>query len=572
MQVEVTFLTRRGPDAIMRKSQTVTAESIRFGRGTDNEVPLPDNEVPFPDIRVGLHAAALTQREAGLVVEQTGDMPVRVNGAIAATATVGAGDKIIIGPYEVVIVEPPQGLDAAVTVELVHAMGDALERILAHSRLSLAQAGLSRRRWSWALFLLVAICGLAAPLALFPLGKPVTSSRMVPGFTTLDYVNMTWNSGEVSNPHRFFAQDCASCHRGAFTSVPDSACVTCHAGIGSHLAANVDFGPSRHEIETTRCGACHQEHRGIRSLAIRWEALCVRCHAGLAETAPKADLRDVGGYPSGHPQFRATVVADAAKPSFARELVGGEPKPQDHPNLVFSHSAHLIETGFLTPAGHKVMVCADCHVPDTGGQGFQPITFEAKCHSCHDLKFDTALPWREVPHGDAAGVKNAVEDFYARTALEGGVQDADAPAFVRRAVGTPTQAPSETERSSALAWAADRANVAMGIIFDDKRGCTYCHVTNRANGAFTVAPVLLLNNFLPGARFDHSKHTALGCADCHDARHSEKSSDVLLPGIQTCVTCHGDERAKLSIQSSCTSCHLFHRPEFGPMKTANAGQ
>ncbi len=117
--------------------------------------------------------------------------------------------------------------------------------------------------------------------------------------------------------------------------------------------------------------------------------------------------------------------------------------------------------GLLTPNGRKVMVCADCHIPDPSGQGFQPITFEAQCHSCHDLKFDTALPWREVPHGDAAAVKNAIGDFYARIALEGGVQDPDAPAIVRRPVGSP-QEPTEAERKDALAWSGRRAETAYG--------------------------------------------------------------------------------------------------------------
>ena len=156
-------------------------------------------------------------------------------------------------------------------------------------------------------------------------------------------------------------------------------------------------------------------------------------------------------------------------------------------------------------------------------------------------------------------------------ALQGGVQDPDAPAFVRRPVGTP-QEPTPEERKSALAWAAQRAATAMSIIFDAKRGCAYCHVTSQADNKFTVAPVVLRARFLPQAQFDHSQHRALACADCHDAGHSEKSSDVMLPGIETCVSCHGTERADFKTQSTCTSCHLFHRQEFGPMKTASVSK
>ena len=44
MRAEITFLTRRGA-AVMRKSYQVTADIIRFGRGTGSDVPLPDIRV-----------------------------------------------------------------------------------------------------------------------------------------------------------------------------------------------------------------------------------------------------------------------------------------------------------------------------------------------------------------------------------------------------------------------------------------------------------------------------------------------------------------------------------------------
>jgi predicted CXXCH cytochrome family protein len=561
MQVEVTVLTRRGADAIMRRSHAVTAEAIRFGRGSDNEVQLSD-------IRLGLHAAVLTAREAGLFIERAGEEPMRVNGASTVNSTLKIGDKINLGPYEIAIAEPTAGFDVAVTVEMVQPLGDALERLMAQSRIGLGRV-MSKRAWSWVLFLIVAVGGLVLPIALYPFGHVVTSARTVPPPAATNYISVSWNAGDISNPHRFFALQCATCHRAAFSSVPDQACLSCHETVGSHLEQDADVGTPRKQLSETRCAQCHEEHRGVRSLIIQSQSLCVDCHETLDKTAPKSGIQSVTGFPAGHPQFRATVVADAAKPSFARQTLGAAPPPQDKSGIVFSHAAHLVPAGFLTPAGKKVMVCADCHVPEPSGQGFQPVTFEGQCHSCHDLKFDAQLPWREVPHGDAAGVALAVSDFYGHMALQGGVQDAGAPDFVRRPVGQPVE-PTPEQAKTALAWAAQRTNAAMAIIWDPKRGCSYCHVTGEGDNKFTVAPVVLRQRFLPEAKFDHAKHRALNCADCHDAGHSEKSSDVMLPGIETCVSCHGTERAGFKTQSTCTSCHLFHRQEFGPMKTANA--
>jgi predicted CXXCH cytochrome family protein len=55
------------------------------------------------------------------------------------------------------------------------------------------------------------------------------------------------------------------------------------------------------------------------------------------------------------------------------------------------------------------------------------------------------------------------------------------------------------------------------------------------------------------------------CSDCHASRQSQTSGEVLIPGIETCVKCHGSENASLRAQSTCITCHVFHRTEFGRM-------
>jgi hypothetical protein len=78
--------------------------------------------------------------------------------------------------------------------------------------------------------------------------------------------------------------------------------------------------------------------------------------------------------------------------------------------------------------------------------------------------------------------------------------------------------------------------------------------------------VLMRARFLVPAHFDHAKHASVGCSHCHDARHASSSGDVLIPGIEKCITCHGAETAESSVQTTCLSCHVFHRPELGPMR------
>jgi hypothetical protein len=556
VQAEVTFLTRRGA-AVMRKSQKITADIIRFGRGTDNDVPLPD-------IRVELTAAALRQRADGLFIERLGDSPLRVNGQTSGAALVGPGDEILIGPYKIALSNPAEGLDAVLSVELVQPVGDALQRLMTGSRIGLDRTRLSKRRASWVLFVTLTILCLAIPIALYSMAGSVKRSTSISsdGMSTL--LGIAWNPGEISNHHRYFSLHCATCHEGSFALVKDSACLTCHGSIGNHIeaAAAVEGDPVRRHLQTMRCAECHEEHRGLRSLVIREGALCVNCHRSLAETMPNAGLLDVRGFPGGHPQFRVTVVRDAAARNTERVPLASAPKPADHPNLVFSHTAHLVSGGF--PAlGYKPMACADCHVPEQSGQGFLAITYKGQCQKCHALKFDAELPWKEVPHGDDARVEADVEGFYASIALREGGPERQAPGIERRLPGDLSTPPSEAP--GRRAWVRQKTAQALGIIFDEKRGCFYCHFTDRARGQFRVAPVVMLTRFLAPARFNHAKHTPVECGDCHDARHSQSSSDVLVPGIERCVTCHGAETASFKAQSTCTSCHVFHRQELGPM-------
>ena len=557
MQAEITFLTRRGT-AVMRRSHTVTAERIRFGRGTDNEVPLAD-------IRVELTAAALRQRGDGLFIERLGDSPLRVNGATTGGSLVRPGDEILIGPYRIVLNDPPDGFDAALAVELVEPIGDSLQRLLTQSRIGLDQTRLSKRRASWVLFTALTVLCLAVPIALYSMGEGVKRSASVPANGISALLGIAWNPGEISNPHRYFAQNCAACHQNAFAPVKDSACLTCHSRIGNHIqsAAESDAVPVHQRLRGTRCAECHEEHRGLRSLVIREGALCIDCHRSLTESMPNAGLRDVRGFPSGHPQFRVTLVQDAATRSFTRADLGSDPKPADHPNLIFSHAAHLVPEGF--PAlGYRRMVCGDCHVSEPGGEGFLAITYKGQCERCHALKFDATLALREVRHGDDERVETEVEGFYASMALKEGVPEQPVPGIERRLPGDTSITPTETP--GRRGWVRQKTRQALGIIFDEKRGCFYCHLPDRARGEFRVSRVLMRTRFLPPARFDHAKHAPVECGDCHDARHSQSSSDVLVPGIERCVTCHGAESASDKAQSTCTSCHVFHRQEFGPMR------
>ncbi len=566
----------------MRRSLRASAPRVGLGRGTDNAIPLAD-------IRVGLHIAALVPREGGIAIEKLGSSPIMINGESVNYARLETGDEILLGPYRIEVLPTPEGCDAAIQVELVQPIGAALERLNTSARIGLEYTGARKRVYAWTGFLLIAVVCLAVPIVFFsgglmqPWNKGTTNSN----FPQL--VGLSWNAGTFSNAHRFFAADCKTCHEGAFASVADKACLSCHAKVGSHVMHGVKLGAVGEELATLRCVDCHTEHRGLEGSVIREAHLCLGCHRNLAETAPAAALRDIGGWPNGHPQFRATLVANAAKDETVRAELGTSPPPMDHPGIKFSHAAHLVKGGFPV-LGYKEMECADCHVADPGGLTFLPITYKKQCESCHALTFDkVALPWPDakVPHGDDVGVITAVWNYYAGLALQGGTSAAPiapAPAVERRAAGVPAPPSAAPPPSDTEGWVTTKSLTALRIVFDDRRGCAYCHESMAANGAWdidkilrgalppkaegpkVVAPVMLRTRFLPNARFDHASHRGMTCEDCHASRTAQTSSEVLIPGIDNCTKCHGSENASLRAQSTCISCHIFHRSEFGAMR------
>ena len=83
-------------------------------------------------------------------------------------------------------------------------------------------------------------------------------------------------------------------------------------------------------------------------------------------------------------------------------------------------------------------------------------------------------------------------------------------------------------------------------------GCAKCHEVREPsseNEVPLVSKPFIPDRWLTRGKFDHSKHLKVECADCHNARHSHQTSDILLPGKQICANCHGP---KGGVASNCS--------------------
>jgi predicted CXXCH cytochrome family protein len=268
------------------------------------------------------------------------------------------------------------------------------------------------------------------------------------------------------------------------------------------------------------------------------------------------------------------------------ERVPFDPKnpPQEGSGLKFPHAKHLVEGGVNAPAGNQQLQCADCHQQEPGGKLMRPIKFDRDCSGCHRMIFNAAGIERDLPHAAEDEVARIVRDYFISAALEGGVENERAPEPVkrkrkRRIAGQNTnesrvEALTDNDRAIAIEWAKNEATLQMDAIFGT-RLCGTCHEARKSPDEtgvdrWRVMPALLQRQWMPKARFDHDPHRVMDCTNCHNAPESLKSSDVLMPGIDTCQACHQGEGEIDGARSECVDCHEYHIPGRAPMSPAHA--
>jgi hypothetical protein len=413
-----------------------------------------------------------------------------------------------------------------------------------------------------------------------------------------------YSSGRMSAPHAILEKQCAACHvqkASVFSAkVQNQACLSCHDGPIHHAS----------QASTPDCATCHTEHRGGLNIAATSEKSCTECHANLRTTgAPSRYSQHIHNLADGHPEF--AVIRENRDPTAIK----------------LNHALHMkpIRRG---PTGPIVQLdCADCHRPaavknswtyadanyaagaptnetlktsvsngevlsphnpPTGRELMAPVTFANTCASCHLLSFDKRFS-EGVPHDKPeiihAFLKKKFQDYTAAHPAElRSPRDPD-----RDITGKPLAPQIQT--LTVAQWVAARTSDAEQLLW--RKTCLQCHQLsfNRSSKLPDVhqasapsedplphiAEVAVTARWMPHAKFDHEAHAGFTCVNCHEkALRSSDSSDVLVPGIKTCQTCHapGPDHA----ESRCFECHIYHdwskRKEitptfsFPPLKTS----
>lgn len=531
MRVLIRFL-RRGPaGAVEQKDKLYDGEAVTLGRATDQVVQVKDR-------RVALAHAQVILRNGQPVLISRVPAGVLVNGTLQREARLRTGDTVHIGANVLRILDPVAECDLAFSFELDTEVRSE-ELAPEPPRLSLNDLGVTKRRWSWALFLGVLLVALVIPAAGLK-GPPVQDALR----RSLLPDDHWWSPGDLSRVHETVGTRCEACHERPFQRVRNEACLTCHGGsLRQHIGA--EAAQTVHALDQVRCTNCHSEHREPATLVREDPSVCTDCH------------QDPGTFASGRRVKAGASDFATDHPSFALP-------ERDASTIKFPHATHLAAGGVRSPVGDTVLRCGDCHVPEPGGARFRPLQMERDCGGCHLLDFDPAYPGRSVPHGDATAVTEFLVDYYSRRFLENYADPLAGPVGGRRA-----GPPSAAERQRLLRGAREQAEVVARDLFT-RRSCADCHEVQadpRHPGTWQVEAPRLRTEWLSRARFSHAAHdtTLTPCATCHTADKSEAATDVLLPDINTCRDCHAGSDARATpanrITSTCMLCHGFHGPQ-----------
>lgn len=349
--------------------------------------------------------------------------------------------------------------------------------------------------------------------------------------------HMPYNAGPLALAHKIVTSDCKACHAQTTlwgSKAIDEACLKCHDA-PTHQAGQTFTPP---------CADCHVEHRNAVRLTAAADAACTRCHADLRVKEGELHFaRNIKSLADGHPEFAAVRPGHAPDPG----------------TIKLNHQVHL-QKGLRGPNGPVQLVCADCHRSVTTVQAvtrlapaeMAPVNFEKHCMSCHPLSFDKRFR-DPAPHKETA-----IVDAYVRKRYTDYI--AQHPGEVHRQVQLYPELPARPiprPPGNSTEWVSQRVEEAERLLW--QKDCKECHrLTYPAPPTRPEVPQANETvHWMRDSWFDHSPHQLVACVECHaGAPKSQKTEDVLLPGIATCRKCHheGTDAAR----TGCDECHAYH--------------
>ncbi len=539
------------------RDRDVVAGPISIGRSADNTLHLAD-------LSLDPHHATITGSDAGRIeVEAVGSLGFTLDGRKMHSAAINpaVGGELRFGGYRIAV---SHDADGAVLLTV----GQVAETAAANEKTAFSLAGRlpGKRLMSWLLGLIL----LAGLLAL-PIYSVLTRAPQQPVKG-----DAAWSSGPLSLAHHQLEGKCEACHVKPFEAVRDATCLTCHKDVHDHAPparlANARGPDSAGDAVQWRiaqmfgkpgpgaCSDCHTEHEGAGRMPAPAQAFCADCHGSLKDRLPDTQLGNASDFGKQHPQFRPAIALTLGSDKLTRVSLAEHPREAS--GLTFPHELHLNTRGGVAQMGMRTgkggaLVCTDCHRATSDGVGFLPIDMERDCESCHSLAYDkVGGTFRKLRHGD---VDQMVADL--------SVAPHRAAPIVTGRQRPGAYANGGTYYARFSAQASSVGTVAQAL----SRGgiCGECHTPSAAGGRFAVLPVTQVSRYLGHGWFTHAAHKQEKCTSCHAADRSNSASDLLLPDLKSCRTCHlGQDAPRGKVPSNCAMCHDYHLSQQAPRGVA----
>lgn len=486
------------------KSYEYDSAEIIIGRGGKSQIILTDRSV-------SLEHAAFFEANNKLCIKDLNSLSgIRVNGQPQKNIGLDSEDVISIGNFDikgrfesgiwVLVAEKHEKIE----IENVQSL---------HSKLQIQSFMPSVLTLS-----LLSIC----LVLIFYLIRPMMRSEAVE----------TYSIGKLTPHHAFLGKDCSACHATSFKPASDAACIDCHS-VTDHFDLKKfpkELFPNHNLAKGKPCISCHLEHKG--EVTSENKLLCTSCHASM-ESVRDTTIQNVVSWKS-HPDFKSI---------------------KDIGTLKLNHAVHL-KPDIEGDKGRETLQCSSCHILDAGGKKMKEISYKDNCARCHTLEFDERLPDVQVPHGKEEEVINFLQATYAEFALR------DKTTFTKSSSLKLKKGVSLESPAFIKSAVMEEVRNAEELLFI-KTGCQLCHEITESSlsdeknlkSKYKISDVSIKSVWYDKAIFAHEPHQQVACTTCHaSSTTSEKSSDILMPGIKECKDCH----ASSNELSNCMKCHSFH--------------
>lgn len=423
---------------------------------------------------------------------------------------------------------------------------------------------------------------------------------------TLVHDHRVYSSGRLSESHAILEKECAACHIPQANSysakAADNACLACHDGPLHHAVAT----------QTLECATCHTEHRGRVNISAASNQSCAQCHRDLRLNGGSSRFAtSIESFEKGHPEFAILRTTGGVVPSdhgaiklnhalHMKQIRRGPNGPLVQLDCSDCHRPVAVKSAWTysdaayvnaKPTYEAVAQTIPAKIetnsppkPSTGRELMAPVKFATACASCHlltfDKRFEDGAP-HDTPEMIHIFLVRKFQDYIA--AHPGELREMQDPS---RNLSGRVQSP-QMQTLTPSGWVTEHTAVAEELLW--KKTCAQCHTvtgaslqevkigrwspqtltgtpaTQATKQAATIMPDTLPQiapshttaRWLPHAQFDHDAHRGFTCISCHQqALKSTESTDVMIPGIAICQTCHAPGRGYA--ESRCFECHIYH--------------